>query len=395
MALLYLQPDWQETLADDSGKAWITFKQRGKKGERGYLKQFPSSEDANLPTITATNALFNIEKIRQDSLVISIKDHGLKFKIVAPFQTFNSIHTKSITSLDVSSGGIGISAGNDGMFVWEAQNGLVRRKLDGHLGDVYSVKLFPSGVVVLSSGADMRMKIWSAENGSCPVTLAGHSSAVTDAAIIDRGMNVASVSKDGTLRLWSCGKNKILEPVIELSDNVICIDITDSNLNILCSDTEDMSEDEVGTLGKMAVIGGESGSVKLIDLRGRNIMHSANLSEAVNAVKFFDENYIVAGTENGKISIIRVPDMSVMTEIHDSESSVQSIKILRNGFLAGKYDGACIWYSFDGSNIGHERIILTGSDVDPINDITKDEEYVYTASRDGSIRKYSIHEMFC
>ena len=87
--------------------------------------------------------------------------------------------------------------------------------------------------------------------------------------------------------------------------------------------------------------------------------------------------------------------MSVMTEIHDSESSVQSIRILRNGFLAGKYDGACIWYSFDGSNIGHERIVLTGSDVDPINDITKDEEYVYTASRDGSIRKYSIHEMFC
>ena len=195
--------------------------------------------------------------------------------------------------------------------------------------------------------------------------------------------------------MWSCGKNKILEPVIELSDNVNCIDVTDSNLNILCSDTEDMSEDEVGTLGKMAVIGGESGSVKLIDLRGRNIMHSANLSEAVNAVKFFDENYIVAGTENGKICIIRVPDMSVMKEIHDSESSVLSITILRNGFLAGKYDGACIWYGFDGSNIGHERIVLTGSDVDPINDITKDEEYVYTASRDGSIRKYSIHEMFC
>ena len=57
------------------------------------------------------------------------------------------------------------------------------------------MKLFPSGVVVLSSGADMRMKIWSAENGSCPVTLAGHSSAVTDTAIIGRGMNVASVSK--------------------------------------------------------------------------------------------------------------------------------------------------------------------------------------------------------
>ena len=84
-------------IRDDSGKAWITFKQKGKKGERGYLKQFPNSEDANRPTITATNALFKIEKIRQDSLIISIKDHGLKFKIVAPFQTFNSIHTKSVS----------------------------------------------------------------------------------------------------------------------------------------------------------------------------------------------------------------------------------------------------------------------------------------------------------
>ena len=70
-----------------------------------------------------------------------------------------------------------------------------QRKLDGHSGDIYSVKLFPSGVVALTSGADMRLKIWSAETGSCPVTLTGHSAAVTQASIIDRGMNIVSVSK--------------------------------------------------------------------------------------------------------------------------------------------------------------------------------------------------------
>ena len=35
-------------------------------------------------------------------------------------------------------------------------------------------RFFPSGKVVLSGGADLRLKIWSAEDGSCPVTLKGH-----------------------------------------------------------------------------------------------------------------------------------------------------------------------------------------------------------------------------
>ena len=117
--------------------------------------------------------------------------------------------------------------------------------------------------------------------------------------------------RDGTLRLWSCGKQKTLEPVIELSDNVNTVDITESNLNILSTDTNDMNEDEVGTLGKLIVTGGESGAVKLIDLRGRNILNHFKLHAAVNVVKFFDENHIIAGTEDGRISIIHVPDMTL------------------------------------------------------------------------------------
>ena len=120
-------------------------------------------------------------------------------------------------------------------------------------------------------------------------------------------------------------------------------------------------------------------------------------------MKFFDENHIVAGTEDGKICIIRVPDMKIVNEIHDSDSSVQSLKILKSGVLSGKYDGACVWYHFSvkttssGDNeveISQDRIVLTGSDVDPIYSIASDEEFIYTASRDGNIRKYSIHEMF-
>src|SRR5690606_1010410 len=66
-------------------------------------------------------------------------------------------------------------------------------ELKGHLMDVNKCRFFPSNEVVLSAGADMRIKIWSAIDASCPATLSGHRGAVNDLAIIDRGRNVVSV----------------------------------------------------------------------------------------------------------------------------------------------------------------------------------------------------------
>jgi proteasomal ATPase-associated factor 1 len=121
--------------------------------------------------------------------------------------------------LDVSEGGLGISVcQNNQIRIWETESGNVRvskidetiglvrsdlrismsffqRTLEGHVGDVYSCRLFPSGVVALTAGADMRLKIWSAETGQSPVTLIGHTAAIQDTCIVDRGRNVISVSK--------------------------------------------------------------------------------------------------------------------------------------------------------------------------------------------------------
>jgi len=50
----------------------------------------------------------------------------------------------------------------------------MQRRLEGHYGDVYTCRFFPSGVVILSGGADTQLKIWSAETGQCAATLTGH-----------------------------------------------------------------------------------------------------------------------------------------------------------------------------------------------------------------------------
>ena len=39
---------------------------------------------------------------------------------------------------------------------------------------MYTCRFFPSGIVVLTGGADMQLKVWSAETGQCAATMIGH-----------------------------------------------------------------------------------------------------------------------------------------------------------------------------------------------------------------------------
>ena len=62
---------------------------------------------------------------------------------------------------------------------------------------------------------------------------------------------------------------------------------------------------------------------------------------------------------------------------------------MKNGFLVGRHDGLCQYYNQD----GHSSCQLTGPDCDPVYKITYDSDFIYTASRDGKIRKYNIMDI--
>lgn len=81
----------------------------------------------------------------------------------------------------------------------------------GHVGDVTSVRFFPSGEVLLSTSLDMRARIFSAIDGSCPRTLEGHTRAIVGSAILGRGRHVATGSTDHSVRVWDMGRGAAVQ----------------------------------------------------------------------------------------------------------------------------------------------------------------------------------------
>ena len=130
----------------------------------------------------------------------------------------------------------------------------------------------------------MRLKIWSVQTGNCPVTLSGHTGAITATQIVNRGKNVISVSKDGTARLWSCGEKKCLAVLLSLTEKINCCHLSDRSMFHPLVPDQQGEPGEVETEDKVLAVGGEAGTVSVLAVSSRALLHSVNVSSPVNTV---------------------------------------------------------------------------------------------------------------
>ena len=193
-----IQPDYMPSLGRED-QFWVSYAEYSAEG-RGKVEhcKVKTARDGGLQPVE--NGEIHVERSEGQGLVVLHKSSGREVKVEPAGLRLRP--GGGGEGLDVSPGGLGVSCQGEEVLVWDAATGTVRRKLDGHLAQVYTSRLFPSGTVVLSGGADMRLRVTSVEDGRCPVTLVGHTRGVTDTAIIGRGKLVISVSRDGTARLW-------------------------------------------------------------------------------------------------------------------------------------------------------------------------------------------------
>ncbi|KAK6170195.1 hypothetical protein SNE40_018647 [Patella caerulea] len=389
---LILQSDWQESLREQKGKAWVTYKCGDKLGIHGELEtQGISSE--GLPYLIGSDG-FSVDKITKYRIAVTYsgQESSITRKFVAPQITYSTIHDlkKKVLSLDVTPGGLGISSdSSEHLRVWEARTGEVRRELTGHYGDVYTCKFFPSGIVVLSGGADMQLKIWSAETGDCAATLIGHKGGVLDTAFIDRGRNVISCSRDGTAKLWDVGQNACLYTFEDCGGIVNCcsVGIPENSYSLGAIDIP-TGEREVGTENKLLLLACENGTLQGYGLQSRKKVLELDCHGAVNCCCFISNVHVVSGTQDGHIAVSDIRNMRVpIKEWKESRAAILSLVPHKQGFFVGTGDGSCYFVNEQQDT----EVELTGSDCDPIYSLSCDGSHIYSACRDGNIRRYSLN----
>nr|XP_035975406.1 proteasomal ATPase-associated factor 1 isoform X5 [Halichoerus grypus] len=324
-APLRIQSDWAQALRKDEGEAWLSCHPPGKPTLYGSLTCQGIGQDGipevtasegfivneinkaliqslSLPTSLLISALYLLGQTK--SIHISCPKENASSKFLAPYTTFSRIHSKSITCLDISSGGgLGVSSSTDGsMKIWQASNGELRRVLEGHVFDVNCCRFFPSGLVVLSGGMDAQLKIWSAEDASCVVTFKGHRGGILDTAIVDRGRNVVSGSRDGTARLWDCGRSACLGVIADCGSSIngVAVGAADNSIN-LGSPEQTPSEREVGTESKMLLLAREDKKLQCLGLQSRQPVFLFVGSDAFNCCTFLSGFLLLAGTQDGNI----------------------------------------------------------------------------------------------
>jgi WD40 repeat protein len=103
-----------------------------------------------------------------------------------------------------------VSAGDDTVSIWDAENGALNLTLRGHSGSVQSAAYSPDGRRIVSASNDNTVKIWDAENGVLIRTLMGHTFWVYAAAYSPDGRRIVSASWDKTVKIWDAESGALI-----------------------------------------------------------------------------------------------------------------------------------------------------------------------------------------
>lgn len=148
---------------------------------------------------------------------------------------------------------------------------------------------------------------------------------------------------------------------------------------------------EIGTEDKVLIVGCEDGVLASVAVRSRKILSRKALPSAINCVTPVNEEVVAVGCHDGQVFLFSTANLEKpQCTWFESNSPALSLLYHNDGVFVGRTDGTCTYLPFKDSGESHKRLQLTGPEYDPIYDISTDGHAIYTACRDGTVRKYNV-----
>ncbi|MCD4823856.1 MAG: WD40 repeat domain-containing protein [Phycisphaerae bacterium] len=160
------------------------------------------------PLAKAGNALVAMD-ISPDGEKLVTADSGGQVKLwqwknnqIQPISVLES-SAKAIRRIRFfSKGNSVISAGKDGLRIWNVKSGKQERHFASNVGPLNDVRILPVGSFAISAGDDEKIRLWQLSNGKQIQQICGHHGAVTQLALSPMGATLFSTGKSGTIRIW-------------------------------------------------------------------------------------------------------------------------------------------------------------------------------------------------
>eukprot|EP00300_Choanocystis_sp_HF-7_P006540 c14767_g1_i1.p1 GENE.c14767_g1_i1~~c14767_g1_i1.p1 ORF type:complete len:388 (+),score=69.50 c14767_g1_i1:34-1197(+) len=378
-----IQDNWLEAVREKTS-FWISFYEPGKRRTHSMVHtrtgQWENPDGLILSEYSATSSKF----------VVSCGASGSPVTVLAPARSHEKMHAFGHVAVDITFGGaLGVSGGVAGsLHVWDA-DGTIKQSLEGHVGDVYTALFFPSGRVVLSTGADTTVRIWNVSDGWCGAVLKGHAGGVLGAAFVERGRNLISCARDGVLKLWDCATSTAIDSISCASAALNSCDVG-SLASLPGTQTGSKDEREVGTEGKIAAVASDDGFVAVYDLRARSKVFESRLQSSANAVRFLENGLLAAGTEEGEVVVWDTRMLSSsdpLTSFRASDGPIKSLGSLHSSLVVASAGGECGVFDLTPNGVV-VRTELSGVGVDPVTSVSVAGSVVATGARDGAVRLY-------
>ena len=138
------------------------------------------------------------------SEMVNIRVNGLDF-------------SRDETQMATTTGNWGVSNGNL-VWLWDLETGEVLQQFEGHGHIVNEVRFHPSGLYMVSSSWDGKLRVWNPTTGDEVRQFTGHASETFGIDFSEDGRVMLTTSSDRTVRMWDWATGEEMQRFTEHND---------------------------------------------------------------------------------------------------------------------------------------------------------------------------------